>query len=69
VRMRISECSPANSAATSMRHFVTSFVAPRSPLNFSALSHNRCNFRKKVIESLKACFDFIYNFCLKHFSF
>ena len=36
--------------ATRMRHIVTSFVAPRSPLYFSTLSHKRCDFRKKVIE-------------------
>ena len=36
--------------ATRMRHIVTSFVAPQSPLHFSTLSHKRCDFRKKVIE-------------------
>jgi hypothetical protein len=33
-----------------MRHIATSFVAPRSPLHFSTLSHKRCDFRKNVIE-------------------
>jgi hypothetical protein len=37
-----------------MRHIVTSFVAPRSAPNFSTLSHERFDFRKKVIE-LKMC--------------
>jgi hypothetical protein len=37
--------------ATRMRHIVTSFVAPRSPLNFSTLSHKRWDFwTKKFIE-------------------
>jgi hypothetical protein len=36
--------------ATRVRHIVTSFVASRSPPDFSTLSHNRCDFRKKVVE-------------------
>ena len=35
---------------TRMRHIVTSFVAPRYPLDFSTLSHKQCDFRKKVTE-------------------
>ena len=35
---------------------------------FSILSHKQQVFRKQVIE-YKMCFDFLYNFCLKHFSF
>ena len=37
---------------------------------FPASSHKRQDFRKKkkVIEH-KMCFDFVYNFCLKHVSF
>jgi hypothetical protein len=54
--------------ATPLPHIVTSFVAPRSPLHFSALSHKRCDFRKKVIER-EMCFNFLCNFCLKHFPF
>jgi len=37
-------------------------------LYFSTLSHKRHDFREKVIEN-KMCFDFLYNFCLKYFSF
>jgi hypothetical protein len=38
-------------------------------LYFSTLSHKRQNFPKKVIEYKNVCFDFLYNFCLKHFYF
>jgi hypothetical protein len=34
---------------------------------FSILSHKRLDFWEKVIEH-KVCFDFLYNFCLKHVS-
>ena len=33
---------------------------------FSTLSHKRRDFSKKVTEH-KMCFEFLYNFCLKHF--
>jgi hypothetical protein len=35
---------------------------------FPTLSHKRHDFRKNVTEH-KMCFDFLYTFCLKHFSF
>jgi hypothetical protein len=35
---------------------------------FSELYHKRYNFRKSVFEH-KMCFNFFYNFCLKHFPF
>jgi hypothetical protein len=35
---------------------------------FSTLSHKRRDFLENVIER-KMCFDFLYKFCLKHFSF
>jgi hypothetical protein len=52
--------------STCMRHIVTSFVVAQSPPCFSTLSHKRGDFRKKKLLSIK-CFDFLYNFCLKHF--
>jgi hypothetical protein len=36
--------------ATRMRHIVTSFVVPLTQPYFSTLSHQRCDFRKEVIE-------------------
>jgi len=34
---------------------------------FSTLSHRGDTIRKKVIEYKNLFFDFLYNFCLKHF--
>ena len=36
--------------------------------NFSTLSHKRQDFRKYFLEQ-EICFDFLYNYRLKHFSF
>ena len=36
---------------------------------FSILSHKRHDYRKKLIDTQNVCFDFLYNFCPKHFSF
>jgi hypothetical protein len=36
---------------------------------FSALSHKRPDFREKKNIEHKLCFDFLYNFCLKHFPY
>jgi hypothetical protein len=47
---------------TRMRHVVTSIVAPRSLLHFSALSHKRCGFRKKVTEHKMCVFIFSTTF-------
>jgi hypothetical protein len=44
--------------ATRTRHIVTSFVAPRSSLYFSTLSHKLWDFRKKVIEYKMCVFIF-----------
>ena len=35
---------------------------------FFHISYKRHDFRKEVI-GYKMCFDFLYNFCLKHFPF
>ena len=43
-------------------------LQPLSQTHFSALSHKRHDFRENVIER-KMCFDFLYSFYLKHFSF
>ena len=40
---------------TSMRHTVTSFVAPQSAPHFSILSHKRCDFWKKLL-NIKSVF-------------
>jgi hypothetical protein len=50
-----------------MRHIILSSVACVAPY-FSTLSHKEHDFREKLSEH-KMCFDFLYNFCPKHFSF
>jgi len=47
----------------SMRHVVICGL-PRYKIFFSTLSHKRHDFRKQNV-----CFDFLYKFCLKRFSF
>jgi hypothetical protein len=47
---------------------VFSSVACLSLPYSSMLSHKGHDFPKKVIQN-KMCFDFLYNFCLKYFSF
>jgi hypothetical protein len=54
--------------AARMRHVVTSVVATRSPLYFSTLSNKRCDLRERIIAH-EMCFDFLYKFYIKHFSF
>ena len=49
---------------TCMHHNVTSFVAPVAVSHFLPLSHKQHDFRERVVEH-----NFLYNFCLKHFSF
>ena len=36
---------------------------------FSVLSHKRHYFREQNVIQQKTCLDFLYNFCLKYFSF
>ena len=53
--------------ATRMRHIMSS-VAGLVLLCFATLYHEGHDFRKNVIEH-KMCFDFLYSFFPKHFSF
>ena len=43
--------------------------ALQSASHFSTLSHEWCDFRRRSYWTQNVCFDFLYNFCLKHFSF
>jgi hypothetical protein len=47
---------------------ILSPVAGPALQHFSRLSHKRHDLGKNMIE-YKMCFDFIYNFCLKHSHF
>ena len=47
---------------------ILSSVACPALHNFSTLFHKRYDFRKNYWIK-NACFNFLYNFCLKHFSF
>jgi len=53
--------------AVHMRCITLSVVCP-ALAHSSTLSHKRRDFRGKIIKQ-KMCFNFFYNFCLKHFSF
>jgi len=53
-----------------MRHIVM-WPAPRSTIFFRIISHTLHDFRKRKEDTQKknVCFDFRYNFCVKHFLF
>jgi hypothetical protein len=49
-----------------MRYIVT-YGLPRSTIRFPHFRKNGTIFENKVIDYKNLCFDFIYNYCLKHF--
>jgi len=51
-----------------LRHIVLSSVVCLAVSYFSTLSHERNDFRIKIIEH-EMCFDFLGNFGLQHISF
>jgi len=51
-----------------MRPILFLFVVCRAVPYFSKLPNKRHYFRKKKLNQ-NVCFDFLYNFCLKHFSY
>ena len=53
--------------AKRMRRIILSFVACSALSYISTLPHKRHDFRKVIKH--KMCFDFLYNFYLKYFSF
>jgi len=53
--------------ARCMYHILSSVACLAVPY-FFILSHKCHSITGKVIDH-KMCFDFLYNFCLKHFSF
>jgi hypothetical protein len=53
--------------AMRMRRIVT--CALSGSAIFFRISHKQHDFRKKKVIEPKMCFDFLYNFCLKLFSF
>ena len=54
--------------AMRMRRIILPSVACPA-LHFSTLSHKRQDFREKKLLNVKCAFNFLHNFCLKHFSF
>jgi hypothetical protein len=69
VCMRRRACSLSNPTCKAFAPYCDVICGPSVSTTFSTLSNKRCNFRKKAVV-LKMCFfHFIYNFCLKYFSF
>ena len=54
--------------AKRMRRIILLFVNCLSVLNICTLFHIRHDFLKKNVIEYKMCFDFLYNFRLKHFA-
>jgi hypothetical protein len=52
---------------TRMRYIVTSIMAPQSATYFSALSHKRCDFRKKKLLNIKCVILFSLHVLSKTF--
>jgi hypothetical protein len=70
VCMCVRACSLAYPACSAYRHIILSFVASLVPSHFSALSHKRLDLGGGgTVIKHKMCFDFLYKFYLKHFSF
>ena len=55
--------------ANRMSRITSSSVACLALPFFSTLSHKRYDFLKKKVIEHKICFNFLYNFRLKYFSF
>ena len=55
--------------ASSLLRIILSCVACLAVPYFPTLFHKRYDFREKMFLNIKVCSDFLYNFCLKHFSF
>jgi hypothetical protein len=66
--MRMRACSLANPTCNDYAPYCDVICGPSVTTTFLTLSHKLFNFRKNVIKH-KMCFDLMYNFYLRHFSF